>query len=113
MLTIRWAVSVLVWPRFKIPESMIQVDVVCDQVFCHPRKVVVPVQELTLVLAQVSIRLNELPLPGVHVTLALTVFHKAIVLVHQLDRIVQNCKKKKKKKQSVIRRSSQQKHNKR
>jgi len=90
MLTIRWTISVLVWPRFKIPESMIHG---CDQVFCHPRKVIVPVQELALVLAQVSIRLNELPFPSVHVTLALTVFHKAIVLVHQLDRIVQNCKK--------------------
>jgi hypothetical protein len=93
MLTIRWTASVLVCPRFKIPESMIQVDIGCDQVFCHPRKVVVLIQELALVLAQVSIRLSELPLPSIHITLALTVFHKAIVLVHQLDRIVQNCQK--------------------
>lgn len=101
MLAIRWTVSVLVWPRFKIPESTIQVDIGCDQVIRHSRKVVVPVQALTLVLAQVSIRLNELPLPSVYVTLALTVFHKVIVLVHQLGRIVQNCKT-----WSVIHRSS-------
>ena len=78
----------MVWPRFKTPESTIQVDIGRDQMFRHSRKVIVPAKELTLVLAECSIRLRELPLPSVHVALALTVFQKAVVIAHHLGRIV-------------------------
>jgi hypothetical protein len=67
---------------------MIHANIGRDQVFRHPREVVVPVKELTLVLAEGSFRLSKLPLPSVHVVLALAVFHNEVILVHQLDRIV-------------------------
>jgi len=65
---------------------MVQAVVRCGPMFRHSRKVSMPAKELTLVLAELTLGLNESLFPGVHVTLV--VFQKLVVVVHQLGSIV-------------------------
>ena len=65
---------------------MVQAVVGSGPMFRHSRKVSMSTKELALVLAELTLGLNELLFPGVHAVLV--VFQKTVVVVHQLGSIV-------------------------
>src|SRR5260370_19138132 len=89
IFVIHWAVAV-VHPTFTIREGTIQVVVGRDPVSCLSRKVTMPVEKLFLVLMESLVRLCEHLLP--RISIVLTVFHEAVIPLHQPSSVVQNCK---------------------